>query len=184
MTGPMALFGEPTPARRAIGSHHQASSGTDVWLTPPQILEALGGFDLDPCAAPEPRPWTTANRHFTAADDGLRHAWQGRVWLNPPYSRADVWLARLAEHGTGTALIFARTETALWNRHVWPHASAVLFIAGRLHFHHADGRRAKANAGAPSALVAYGDDDADRLARSGIAGALSSGWTRIIGDAS
>lgn len=28
----------------------------EEWLTPPYILEALGGFDLDPCA-PEFRPW-------------------------------------------------------------------------------------------------------------------------------
>ncbi|WP_280940170.1 hypothetical protein [Mesorhizobium sp. WSM1293] len=41
-----------------IGSHHSARAGTDVWLTPPAILAALGGaesFDLDPCA-PLDRP--------------------------------------------------------------------------------------------------------------------------------
>jgi len=26
-------------------------AGTEVWLTPPYILEALGAFDLDPCAS-------------------------------------------------------------------------------------------------------------------------------------
>lgn len=28
---------------------------SDIWLTPPHILDALGPFDLDPCA-PDPRP--------------------------------------------------------------------------------------------------------------------------------
>ncbi|MDG4853840.1 MULTISPECIES: hypothetical protein [unclassified Mesorhizobium] len=43
-----------------IGSHQSAAAGTDVWLTPPALLAALGGaesFDLDPCA-PLDRPWT------------------------------------------------------------------------------------------------------------------------------
>lgn len=170
------LFGSVSSPTRAMGSHQQATSGSDVWLTPPDLLAALGQFDLDPCAAPEPRPWPTASTHIGAAEDGLRHEWSGRVWLNPPYSRADLWLSRLAEHGCGTALIFARTETALWHRHVWPHAEAILFLRGRLHFHHQDGRRAAANAGAPSVLVAYGEGDADALRNCGIPGVIVSGW--------
>lgn len=43
-------------------------------------------------------------------------------------------------------------------------ATAVLFIGGRLHFHYVDGKRAKANSGAPSVLIAYGMDDAAVLA--------------------
>jgi hypothetical protein len=92
------------------------------------------------------------------------------VWLNPPYAHWGRWLHRLAEHDQGTALIFARTETALWFRHVWPRASALLFLRGRLAFHRVDGTRARASAGAPSVLVAYGTDDADRLRTAPLAG--------------
>ena len=158
-----------------MGSHQSARMAKDEWLTPPYIIRALGCFDLDPCA-PINRPWPTAGQHYTIEDDGLRQEWRGRIWLNPPYGReSGKWLARLAQHGQGTALIFARTETALWFDHVWPEASAILFIQGRLHFHHVDGTRAKANAGAPSALVAYGAEDAGLLqwasvARDGIPG--------------
>lgn len=143
-----------------MGSHQSARMAKDEWLTPPHIIQTLGYFDLDPCA-PIDRPWPTAGRHYTIEDDGLRQPWRGRVWLNPPYGReSGKWLARLAQHGQGTALIFARTETALWFDHVWPMASAILFLKGRLHFHHVNGTRAAANAGAPSALVAYGQGDA------------------------
>lgn len=76
----------------------------------------------------------------------------------------------MVEHGVGTALIFARTETEIFFETVWRAATAVLFLEGRLYFHHVDGTRAKANAGAPSVLVAYGDHDADILKRCGIAG--------------
>jgi len=157
------LFGVDSAPREAMGSHQSASGGSDEWLTPPSLLEALGPFDLDPCS-PIARPWDTAAKHYTIEDDGLRQEWHGRVWLNPPYAQAGKWLGRLADHGHGTALIFARTETALWFERVWPRASAVLFLRGRLHFHYRDGKRAKANSGAPSVLVAYGKSDAEVLA--------------------
>ncbi|WP_084501477.1 DNA N-6-adenine-methyltransferase [Nocardia xishanensis] len=152
-----------------MGSHHSARAGSDVWLTPPGVVTALGAFDLDPCAA-EPRPWDTARRHIAPPDDGLAATWEGRVFLNPPYSNLTDWLGKLADHGRGTALIFARTETRWFVDLVWQRASAVMFLHGRLHFHLPDGSRARGNAGAPSCLVAYGDGDALRLAGSGLAG--------------
>lgn len=160
------LFGEPArPRRRAMGSHQHSTRGSDEWLTPPELVRALGAFDLDPCApAQGRRPWRTAAKHLSVADDGLRHPWAGRVWLNPPYAEVGEWLARLADHGHGTALIFARTETRVWHEQVWPRATGILFIRGRLTFYGVDGRESRFNAGAPSALVAYGAADAKVLA--------------------
>lgn len=153
-----------------MSGHHSARAGSNVWLTPEDILTALGEFDLDPCAAPEPRPWDTAREHIAPPEDGMSADWSGRVWLNPPYSDLHRWMDKLADHGTGTALVFARTETQWFIDTVWHRATAVLFLHGRLHFHLPDGCRARGNSGAPSVLVAYGEDDAARLARSGIAG--------------
>jgi hypothetical protein len=156
---------------RGMSGHQRAYRGdSDTWLTPPGILEALGPFDTDPCCPPS-MPWGTATVMVTPEQDGLQHSWVGRVWLNPPYGpETDAWLEKLAEHGNGTALIFARTETRAWHKHVWPKATAILFLEGRLHFHDIEGVRAKANAGAPSALVAYGVADALRLAASSLPG--------------
>jgi hypothetical protein len=155
-----------------MGGHSLPNQGlTNVWLTPPEIVKALGPFDLDPCAAPEPRPWDTATNHIAVPDDGLAAKWEGRVWLNPPYgSSATAWMKKMAKHDHGTALIFARTETECWHKHIWPKADAILFLEGRLFFHRPDGSRAKHNAGAPSALVAYGHDDSLRLILSDIRG--------------
>lgn len=142
---------------------------SDTWLTPPGIIAALGQFDLDPCCPPV-MPWRTADRCYTVVDDGLKQPWFGRVWLNPPYSRdAVIWLRKMADHGRGIALVFARTETAWFFDTVWNAASGALFLEGRIYFHRADGYPAKANAGAPSLLVAYGDDDACVLEHCGIA---------------
>ena len=162
---------------KAIGGHQSAAAKSTTWLTPPEVLDALGGwqsFDLDPCAAPLPRPWPTARRMNAEADgDGLALEWSGRVFLNGPYGAALAqWLAKMGDHGRGTALMFARTETDMFHREVWERAHGLLFLEGRLHFHHADGTRAKANGGAPSVLAAYGLDDMDRLAACDLSGAF------------
>lgn len=149
---------------KGIGGHHRPYQGqTDTWLTPPQIVRALGPFDLDPCCPPS-MPWATAGRMLTEVEDGLRTPWSGRVWLNPPYGpQTGSWLRRLADHGDGIALVFARTETEMFFAQVWGRADAVFFLRGRIHFHHGDGRRATHNSGAPSVLIAYGRQNADRL---------------------
>ena len=154
----------------SIGGHQSAAMLKDEWLTPPHVIEALGSFDLDPCS-PINRPWETAKNHYTILDDGLKKPWAGRVWCNPPYGlEAAKWLDRCADHGNALALIFARTETRMFFDHVWPKASGILFLEGRLYFHHVCGTRAAANSGAPSVLVAYGLNNAEKLKRSGIAG--------------
>jgi hypothetical protein len=158
---------------RSIGGHHRSETGySEDWLTPPDLLARLGPFDLDPCT-PREMPWATSARRYTPDDDGLAQPWEHRVWLNPPYGReTGRWLRRLAAHGDGIALVFARTETGMFFRHVWAKADAVLFLRGRLAFHRPDGSLAGHNSGGPSVLVAYGRRNVAALAESGLAGVL------------
>lgn len=173
----MNMFDEPVikQGHLGMGSHQIGVMLKDEWLTPPEIIEAVGGpqsFDLDPCS-PINRPWPTAKEHYTIADNGLLKPWHGRVWFNPPYGGPKIvgpWMRRMAEYRKGTMLIFARTETDLFFETVWKRATALLFLRGRLHFHHVDGKRAEANAGAPSVLIAYGEEDASILQRCPLAG--------------
>ncbi len=156
--------------KQGMGGHHSSTSLKDEWITPLWILRALGEFDLDPCSAIG-QPWPTAKRHLTIEDDGLSKVWEGRVWLNPPYgSKMGLWLDRLARHGNGIALLFARTETAFFFRYIWEVASALLFIRGRITFFNVEGNAAEGTAGAPSVLVAYGEENAECLRLSGING--------------
>lgn len=167
----------PPGGRRGIGGHALSNEGrSDDWLTPPDLLARLGPFDLDPCASAT-QPWPTARRMIAPPAHGLMEPWSGRVFMNPPYGAgAEDWLRRLALHGIGTALVFARTETAMFFESVWPHASALLFLRGRLYFHRPDGSRADGNAGGPSVLIAYGPDDAEGLAGASDLGALVRIW--------
>jgi hypothetical protein len=156
--------------RRKSGFRHERSVGSSVeWYTPPEVFEALGiEFDLDPAAPPGGVPWVPAARHFSQADNGLSQPWTGRVWLNPPYGRGvGRWLERLAAHGDGLALVFARTDTA-WFHRAFAAATAVCFIKGRLRFISGDGVVASGAAGAPSILLAYGLPCAMTLAASGL----------------
>ena len=149
--------------KNGIGSHQSPKMKNDEWLTPISIINSLGSFDLDPCS-PIVRPWDTAKKHFTLKDNGLEQKWFGRVWCNPPYGLiAKDWLNKLSKHGSGIALIFARTETKMFFDYVWNKANSVLFFEGRLFFHRVDGVRASANAGAPSCLVSYSDYDTTKI---------------------
>lgn len=97
-------------------------------------------------------------KHYTVLDNGLIQKWNGRIWLNPPYSDAYTWLELLSLHGNGIALIFARTETKGFHATVFDKAHGLLFLKGRLSFHDANGQKS-GTAGAPSVLIAYGLDN-------------------------
>jgi hypothetical protein len=148
---------------------HGNKGGTDEWLTPPEIIKALGVFDLDPCS-PINRPWDTAIKHYTEKDNGLIQEWEGRVFCNPPYgNKAKDWLLKCSKHGNCIALTFARTETKMFFESVWYKATAVLFIKGRLKFYDVNGKQG-GSAGSPSVLIAYGQENAIILKNCNIKG--------------
>jgi hypothetical protein len=150
----------------SLREHQSPNKGeTDTWLTPKWILDLLPVFDLDPCAAPDPRPWATAKTMWDEAYDGFNRAWHGRVWLNPPFSDKGRWLAKLAQHGNGIALVPCAPEIKPFRESVWPEADALLFLNKRPHFHFPDGQRASFNSGQSIVLVAYGKENAEALMR-------------------
>lgn len=146
------------------------ANSTTSWITPPSILRVLGPFDLDPCACAT-QTNKTATVMVRPPEDGLADgfAWKGRVWLNPPYGRGiEKWMRRLAEHGDGIALVFAKTETA-WFQEAAKSASAFLFIRKRISFLRPD-MTAGASPCGSSVLIAYGVKNALALIDSGIEG--------------
>lgn len=146
----------------------QRSVASDEWYTPPYIIQALGEFDLDPCAA---RGWITAKKHLYKEDDGLINEWHGRVWLNPPYSRKLVcaFIEKMARHGNGIALIFNRMDIALWHETIFPTADSMLILRGRLKFYRPDGSQGD-SAGCGSVLLAWGEENSRVLQNCGLPG--------------
>lgn len=156
-------------ARRATADQHDdeytvkghtvlMSRASDEWATPQDFFDAVnakfGPFTLDAAATSEN---AKAARFFTKEDDALAVSWDtdGRIWLNPPYSRIREFCAKArdeAVHGNVIVLLVpARTDTRWWHD-VTVHAD-VRLLRGRLKFGSGTG-----SAPFPSALVILGPD--------------------------
>lgn len=132
-----------------VSTDPQSHKGeTDVWLTPLNLLSRFGEYDFDP---------SPFKGHKTAKvlceGDGLKEKWFGKVWLNPPYSEAEVWVDKLIEHGFGSALLFSRTGSK-WMQKAMRSADNICFIKGRISFMRPDGTFGH-NAGADSLLLNF-----------------------------
>lgn len=150
----MRIRGTATNPGAGKSSHY-----SDEWYTPEKIPAALGPFDLDPCAG----PMQHAARNIRHPEEcGLTVEWNGRVWLNPPYSNVHDWLAKLIAHNDGIALVNARPETQWFQRSV-ERAAAVLWLRGRVDFARPDGKATHPPVG--SVLVAFGERNAVALER-------------------
>lgn len=144
---------------------HTHEGKTNTWLTPLSLIRELGEFDLDPCGFPNHH---TAKRLICLPEDGLAAEWHGRVWLNPPYGKhAQVWLAKLADHGDGIALVFGRLDTK-W---LQPFIGGGFFaIKGRVRFIDEMTLKPATSAGAPSILIPFGRKNIGAILSSNIEG--------------
>jgi hypothetical protein len=141
-------------------AHETRAPTSPEWYTPAWLMAAIGlEFDLDPCH-PHDRvlEHIPAPRRYTVFDDGLKQPWHGRVWCNPPYGpRVGRWLDRMAAHGHGIALVYARTDTA-WCQAALESAGMALFLRGRVPFLCGTDGKPRDRGGAGSLLLAWGAD--------------------------
>lgn len=141
----------------------KTDKASDEWYTPKELLDALGKFDLDPCAPVNPL-WPTATVMYDKRIDGLSQTWEGRVWLNPPYSRPliEQFVRRLAEHGNGMALLYNRCDSKMFQDIIFKKATAMKFLRYRIRFYRPDGTRGD-SPGRGSILIAFGKENAEIL---------------------
>lgn len=113
------------------------SSESDEWATPQSMFDALDAefrFTLDPCS-------TVSNAkcilYFDRAANGLLKSWANAVvFMNPPYSEIESWMAKA--HGstrdgaTVVCLVPSRTDTQWWHSFAMKHE--IRFLKGRLKF--------------------------------------------------
>ncbi len=127
-----------------------ATSGNDEWYTPSVYIElareVMGGIDLDPASCDFAQGSIKADKFFTVEDDGLEEAWEGRIWLNPPYSKglmdkfAEKVCAEFLFGGVDQAIILTHnfTDTA-WFQVLAAQASVICFTRGRIKFYNEEG---------------------------------------------
>jgi len=141
---------------------------TDIWLTPPWIIEKIGPFNLDPCAfLPDGKSIIPiADNYFTEEDNGLLRSWVKYpfVFVNFPYSQARDWLKKCKEESLNCQIVvlcFARTETKAWQDNV-KYATGINFINRRISFLNFEGKQ-MTNGNAPSCLIAFGSQAYERI---------------------
>src|SRR5229473_6358844 len=148
------------------GEDESGSRGTsDEWFTPAPVLavarDVLGHFDLDPASCAEAQRNVQATRYFSVADDGLEQAWEGRVWLNPPYSQPllDQFVTKLIDEVKGqrvteAILLMANKPIITWYKALRACSAQCLWNA-RIMFEHLSGSTQSAQYG--SAVFYFGD---------------------------
>ena len=133
---------------------------SDDYYTPAWVFEALGlEFDLDVCSPPDPIPWIPAKRSLTQADDGLTFPWEGRVWMNPPYSDSSPWVRRFMQHRHGVCLVpHSRSK---WWIELWSNVDGIA-DGGMFRFHRGSDGKLE-NVFMPVVFAAYGEECVEAL---------------------
>ena len=141
-------------------------SPNDDLYTPPEIFEALNvTFDVDVCAPTGGLPWIPARRSIDISEDGLKTEWEGRVWLNPPYSNPTPWVDKWLENKNG--IMIAPYSKSHWFMKLWNSEAVILnnpvnfkFIRG------IDG--SNCSIAFPTAIWAIGETNITALKMSGL----------------
>jgi hypothetical protein len=127
----------------------RTSKPSDERYTPPEIVakvtQALGFIGLDPTAASHRK--IQALNHITADNDCFKTDWapllidRPTVFMNPPYSRSNLYLNRMVSYIDSGVLKAAVTLTlagVLFNKRTQPivrqYATAIAIPNGRINF--------------------------------------------------
>jgi phage N-6-adenine-methyltransferase len=124
-------------------------TGDNEWYTPAAYVEAarraLGAIDLDPASCEVAQKAVGAARFYSAEQDGLKRAWDGRVWLNPPYSQPlvsqfiDKLISEVEAGRTKAAVALLNNSTDTeWFHRAAKSARAICFTRGRIRFEKPD----------------------------------------------
>lgn len=132
--------------------------------TPAKYIEAaravLGTIDLDPASCEEANQIVKATRYFDVGTDGLRHDWNGTVWLNPPYGDLPgPFITKLMEElGRGVSaaivLVNAHCTDTFWFRPLFD--GQLCFTDHRINFY---GNEERSGSTHGSVFVYFGDQN-------------------------
>lgn len=137
----------------------------DILQTPPYIIDALGSFDLDPCAG-EHTKIGTVNWWNGRGENGLENEWFGFVWCNPPFSQKEIWIPKMIAHNNGI-LILPERGSAPWFGPLAETAGHYFVMGKKINF---IGGPSSNNLG--SVLFPFGEEALNRIQNSGLPGLL------------
>jgi hypothetical protein len=106
---------------------------SDDFLTPPELVQAMGMFDLDPCASHRQNVSLASKCYKFPEDNGLLLPWDGVVFVNPPFSELHDWVGRFILHANGVMLVPARVEVS-WFWKLWNHCDGIFLSKGPIKY--------------------------------------------------
>ena len=118
------------------------TGGRDEWLSPPEIVflvrYVMGGIDCDPASCKLAQTYIKAKVYYSKDEDGLTKRWNGRVFMNPPYSRALIgkFVQHLLTDGCVTEYItLTNNSTATkWGQMLIQGSELICFMEKRIQF--------------------------------------------------
>jgi hypothetical protein len=106
----------------------------DECYTPQWVFDALNTtFDLDVASGHSEYIVTPAARKYTVDDDGLALPWEGKVWMNPPFSKITPWINKFLEHGNGVCLV-PLSSNGRWVNQLWDSKASVAYLPANMAF--------------------------------------------------
>jgi len=139
------------------------SSKDNTWETPWRFFNELHkefDFTLDPCAH---KDTAKCYNFWTEEDDGLSKDWsKDNVFMNPPYGgHTGDWIKKALDESRKGAkvvcLIVSSSDRSYWHEFIFPYASEIRFIRGRIKF-----GEAKSTAPFASAIVIFDKENEGR----------------------
>jgi len=117
---------------------NQSTDTSDGYATKPELwrplADAVGGFDVDPASGAESKQ--IAETVYTEKDDGLQQTWDGKVWLNPPFSEKEAWFRKAVNEvnaGRATVIVaLAPVDTSTeWFQRWFSKAELICWLNNR-----------------------------------------------------
>jgi len=120
--------------------HQTVVNVNDEWETPPNVLtDVMKKYNIHPlldvCATEKNKKFS---KYFSPINNALNKEWNEDFFMNPPYSKINVWMKKMYEqhkkHNVNAlVLVFAKTGVKWWHEYVEGKAE-VHFQKGRIRF--------------------------------------------------
>lgn len=132
-----------TPTCKEISGRRYKGTNTpdavrDLWSTPREVIAYLEGrygkYDLDAAASEENK---VCEKFYSQETNCLKRWWgkNKHVWLNPPYSRPDIFVKKAIEqmeHNNQIDILLPADNSTAWFTEARQHAAEIIWIEADL----------------------------------------------------
>lgn len=123
----------------------------DEWQTPEKYTESarlvMGSIDFDPASSEDANQRVKASRF---SSDSLNIEWNGKIWLNPPYSRgkcaamSEKLIEQITLGNVSEAIVLVNNQTdSKWFHLLLQRCDKICIVKGRIAFIGPEGRPVK-----------------------------------------